>query len=70
MDDNELYFLLVVQNHSIPAVSTFNNWDRALAAYYTELAYRDQERTHTLCEILDSDLTVLRREAWPESAPV
>lgn len=68
--DDALYFLLVVQNHSIPAVSTFNSWDRVLAAYYTELAYRDQERTHTLCEILDSDLTVLRREAWPESAPV
>lgn len=70
MDDNELYFLLVVQNHTIPAVSTFNDWDRVLAAYYTELAYRDEGRTHTLCEILDSDLTVLRREVWPESAPV
>lgn len=70
MDDNALYFLLVVQNHTIPAVSTFNSWDRVLAAYYTELAYRDEGRTHTLCEILDSDLTVLRREVWPESAPV
>lgn len=70
MEENvELYFLLIVQNHTIPVIKTYNNWDNCLAAYYTELGYRHESRTSTVCEILDANLMELRRGEYPEAAP-
>lgn len=70
MEENtELYFLLIVQNHAIPVIRTYNNWDSCIAAYYTELAYRHETRTSTVCEILDANLMELRRGEYPEAAP-
>lgn len=67
--DNELYFLLIVQNHAIPIINTYNNWDACLAAFYNELGYRHETRTSTICKILDANLMELRRGEYPEPAP-
>lgn len=65
----ELYFLLIIQNNTTPVLRSFNDWDDCISAYYTELGYRHETRTSTLCVILDADFMELRRGEYPEAAP-
>lgn len=70
MEENvELYFLLIIQNRTTPVLRTYNDWDDCIAAYYTELGYRHESRTSTLCVILNADFMELRRGEYPEMAP-
>ena len=59
-----MYYLLIVQNNSTPAIFGYESYDAVKAAYHTELAYRAEGRTSTKCMILNSDLNVLERESW------
>ena len=59
-----MYYVAVIQNNNTPALFAYNTESEALAAYHTELAYRAEGRTSTVCAILNSTLQVLRNEIW------
>ena len=59
-----MYYLVIVQNESIPAIYSYQSEAEALAAFHTELAYRAEGRTSTKCSILDSNLVTLRNESY------
>lgn len=62
-----MYYLILVQNDSTPAIFSYSSHDEVLARYHTELAYRAEGRTSTRCMILDSNLNVTEKDQW--SAP-
>lgn len=63
-----MFYLVIVQNDSIPAIYSYQSENEALAAFHSELAYRAEGRTSTKCSILDSNLVSLRNESY--TAPV
>ena len=63
-----MYYLAIVQNDEAQAFYRYSNYEDALAAYHTELAYRAETRKSTKCAILDGDLNMLRQETY--TAPV
>lgn len=62
--ENRIYFLLIVQNNDVGAISRFTNYDSALAAFHHELAYRHESRISTICSILDDHGVEVRREEY------
>lgn len=65
----EKYYCVIVQNNSTQAVFAYDSYDAALAKFHTELAYRAEGRTSTLCVILDSNGIVQKSEKWFRTAP-
>ena len=63
-----MYYLVIVQNDSIPVIYSYQSESEALAAFHSELAYRAEGRTSTKCSILDSNLIAIRNETY--TAPV
>lgn len=61
---NNVFFLLIVQNHNIAVISRYETYDAALAAFHQELAYRHETRTSTICSILDEYGVERRREEY------
>ena len=55
-------YLLIVQNDSTAAVYSYDDYDTALTAFHTELAYRGEGRESTLCVIIDSYGDTVKRE--------
>lgn len=64
-----MYFVLVMQNETTPAVYAFSTENEALAYYHNELAYRHESRTSTKCAILDNSFQVLRCEGYVATQP-
>lgn len=58
------YYLVIIQNDSTCAVHKYTDYDECLSAMHTELAYRGEERTQTLCHLIDSEGGMLRSEVW------
>lgn len=58
------FYLMIVQNNSICACYKYDTFDMALSALHTELAYRGNDRTETLCLIVASDGSVRKLEHW------
>lgn len=48
-----MFILMIIQNYSIPQILTYNTLAEALATYHTELGYRHESRTSTVCVIFD-----------------
>lgn len=59
-----MYYLAIVQNGTTQALYAYNTYDAALAAYHSELAYRAEGRTSTLCVILDMYGNTMKQEYW------
>lgn len=59
-----MYYLLVTQNDSIPAVYSYETEEAVLAAFHQEMAYRHESRLSTICAILDNKLGIIRREEY------
>ena len=59
-----MYYLAIVQNGTTQALYAYSNYDAALAAYHSELAYRAEGRTSTLCVILDEYGNTIKQELW------
>lgn len=59
-----MYYLVIIQNDSSQAVYAYNNMDDALARFHSELAYRSESRTSTVCVILDSNGALVKRDMW------
>lgn len=64
-----MYYLIKVQNDSIPAITGYNSLEDVNAAFHTEMAYRHETRFSTKCMILDSDLVVVRTEVYTAPVP-
>ena len=64
-----MFLLVKLQNDSATVVFTYNNYSDALAAFHSELAYRAEGRTSTMCAILNRAGEVIKRERW-EAEPV
>ena len=59
-----MYYLAIVQNGTTQALYAYSSYDAALAAYHSELAYRAEGRTSTLCVILDMYGNTMKQEYW------
>ena len=59
-----MYYLAIVQNNTTSALYSYETYDSALAAFHTEMAYRGEGRTSTLCIIFNSAGEVLYTESW------
>ena len=62
-----IYYLLIIQNggaDSTQAVYKYDNIDDALAAYHSELAYRNTSRQMTTCVILDAYGNSVFKDCW------
>lgn len=59
-----MYYLAIVQNGTTQALYSYSSYDAALAAYHSELAYRAEGRTSTLCVILDEYGNTINKELW------
>ena len=62
--DTENYILLVIQNGSIPRMTTYDSWNAVTAAYHQELAYRHESRTKTVCVIFNYEGSELKRDVY------
>lgn len=60
----ENYLFLVIQNHTTPNVQVKSSFDAALAAFHTELGYRHETRTSTICIIMDMNGNELMRDQY------
>ena len=63
-----MYYLLTIQNESIPTIHKHETEESVLAAFHQEMAYRHESRFATICAILDDKLGIIRREEY--HAPV
>lgn len=62
-------YLAIIQNYGAnKALYSYDTFGDALAAFHTELAYRAEGRTQTVCTILNGQGEVLRNEVY--TAPV
>lgn len=59
-----MYIFICIQNGSIPLMYSFDTINAALAQYHTELAYRHESRTSTMCMIIDAAGIVLKQETY------
>jgi hypothetical protein len=59
------YYLVMVQNGNTQAIYEKADYDDALSAFHSELAYRHESRTSTMCMIIDGNGNVYKREMWP-----
>ena len=58
------YYLAIIQNDETCALYRYANYDDALAALHSELAYRGGGRTQTLCLIVNSEGAICKEEFW------
>lgn len=58
------YYVVTVQNNETQSVFAYSDYDSALAAYHSELGYRSEQRTSTLCILFREDGAVLCHEMW------
>ena len=59
-----MYFLAIIQNSSVASLFPYNTFDEALVAFHTELAYRGEGRTATVCVIMNEFGVVLKSDTW------
>lgn len=63
-----MYYLAIIQNDSAQTIYRYQNFDDALAAYHSELAYRGEGRTKTVCAILNDEGTNIKWECWAKES--
>ena len=59
------YYLIIIQNYTIPAIYSYDDYDALMVRFHTELAYRHEDRTSTVCIVLDNKGNEMRRD-WYE----
>lgn len=63
-----MYYVVIIQNETIPAIFGYNSFEEANAKFHSELAYRAVGRTSTHCAIMTADLSFIKSESY--TAPV
>ena len=59
-----MFVLVILQNDSITMTHVHMTFSDALAEFHSELAYRAEGRTSTMCAILNRSGDVLKNERW------
>ncbi|MBO7452781.1 MAG: hypothetical protein J6U54_20820 [Clostridiales bacterium] len=62
-----MFFLVIIQNNTIPAIYAYQDYDEALARFHTEMAYRSSDRYATACSILDRAGNIHKQESWGDT---
>ena len=62
-----MFFLVIIQNNTVPAIFAYDNYDDALARFHTEMAYRSESRYATACTILDRAGNIHKQESWGDT---
>ena len=59
-----MYFLAIIQNYTTPAFYSYGTKSAALATFHSELAYRHEARTSTVCILFDEKGNELKRDYY------
>ena len=59
-----MYYVVIIQNETTPAIFGYNSFEEANAKFHTELAFRAEGRTSTHCAIVTSDLSFIKSESY------
>ena len=59
-----MFYLAIIQNKTTKALNDYPSLDAALAAFHSELAYRANGRTSTMCLIIDEFGNPVKKEYW------
>lgn len=59
-----MYYIIIIQNKQTPAIFAYPSYDAALAKFHTEMAYRAEGRTSTMCMIIDDEGSVYKTESY------
>lgn len=62
-----MYYIIIIQNKQTPAIFGYENYDAALSRFHTEMAYRAEGRTSTMCMIINDSGSVYKQETWSEN---
>lgn len=63
-----MFFVVIVQNDEITSSFGYTDYTQALAKYHTELAYRSEGRTSTMCMIIDRFGEVQKKERYSRNS--
>ena len=58
------YFVTVIQNDSTCACYAYEKKPDAMAKFHSEMAYRHETRTSTVCSVLNSNGDVVAKEKY------
>lgn len=59
-----MFYLLIVQNDQTQTAYAYQTYNEALSAFHSELAYRNESRTKTMCAIISSNGAMLKSEYY------
>lgn len=59
-----MFYLLIAQNDQTQAAYAYQTYNEALSAFHSELAYRNEGRTKTMCAIISSNGSMLKSECY------
>lgn len=62
-----MFFVVIIQNNTVPAIFAYDNYDAALVRFHSEMAYRAEGRTATACTILDRVGNIHKQESWGDT---
>lgn len=57
-------FLFIIQNGEITVSYKYDSMDECESAFHSELAYRNEARTSTVCLIIDAQGRVLKQDSY------
>ena len=63
-----MFYLIIIQNKTTPAIYGYENYDAALSRFHTEMAYRAEDRTSTTCTIINEAGSVYKSEMYEKPA--
>lgn len=58
------YYLVIIQNGNTQAIYEEEDYDTALSQFHSELAYRGDGRTSTMCLIIDGRGGTIKKDYW------
>ena len=59
-----MFYLLIAQNDQTQTAYAYPTYNEALSAFHSELAYRNEGRTKTMCAIISSNGSMLKSECY------
>lgn len=63
-----MYYVAIIQNHGASnALFQYATFEEALEKFHSELAYRHESRTQTVCSILDENGQLHKNEVYNAS---
>ena len=64
------YFVTIIQNDSTCACFAYDNRADAMAKFHSEMAYRHESRTSTVCSVMNSNGDTVAKDIWQTAAQI